>query len=163
EPDREKIEAVTQHIIAVDSDAAGARLEAELSRRLGVEKCFRVRWPESVKDANEMLMKHGAEDLAWFIDHTEPFPIDGVFEISDCRQDVLRLYENGLERGRSTGWRELDRYYTVRPGEVTALSGIPNHGKSNFLDNMAVNLARLHSWRFALFSPENLPIEQHMA
>jgi twinkle protein len=81
----------------------------------------------------------------------------------NCREDVLRLYENGFERGRSTGYRELDRYYTVRPGETTAVSGIPNHGNSNLIDNMAVNLARLHGWRFALFSPENLPLEQHMA
>ena len=149
EADGEKIGAVGRHVIAVDSDPAGARLEGELSRRLGVEKCSRVRWPEGVKDANEMLMKHGPTDLAWFIEHAEPFPIEGVFEVSDCQEDVLRLYENGFERGRSTGWQELDRYYTVRPAEVTGVSGIPNHGKSNLLDNMAVNLARLHGWSFA--------------
>src|SRR5262249_6121377 len=47
--DREKIEAIRRHVIAVDSDPPGARIEDELSRRLGVEKCSRVRWPEGVK------------------------------------------------------------------------------------------------------------------
>jgi twinkle protein len=161
--DREKIEAVKQHIIAVDSDAAGASLESELSRRLGIEKCARGRWPEGVKDANEMLIKHGADDLRWYIENVEPFPIEGVFQISDRRADLLRLYEHGFERGYLTGWRELDRFYTVRPGEFTAVTGIPSSGKSNWIDCLLVNLARLHSWNFGLFSPENLPLEQHMA
>lgn len=161
--DRDKVEAVKQHIIAVDSDAAGARLEDALSRRLGLEKCARVKWPEGSKDANDLLMKHGAEDLRWFIEHAEPFQLEGVFEISDCREDLLRLYRNGFEKGHPTGWRELDRFYTVRPGEFTAVTGIPGSGKSNWLDALLVNLARLHGWNFALFSPENLPIEQHMA
>src|SRR5262249_41934959 len=65
--DREKVESIKQHIIAVDSDAAGARLEAELIRRLGPEKCSRVRWPEGCKDANDVLSKHGAEELRWYI------------------------------------------------------------------------------------------------
>jgi twinkle protein len=163
EADREKIDAVKQHIIAVDSDAPGNRLEAELVRRLGPEKCSRVRWPEGVKDANEMLMKHGADDLRWFVENAEPFPIEGVFEIFDRREDLLRLYDHGFEHGHRTGWQKLDGYYTVRPGEFTAVTGIPSSGKSNWLDCLLINLAKLHGWNFALFSPENLPLEQHMA
>jgi twinkle protein len=159
----DKIEPVKRFIIAVDADAAGARLEDELSRRLGVEKCSTVRWPEGVKDANELLIKFGAEDLAWFIDHAEPFPIEGVIEVPDRHEDLRRLYEHGFKRGHSTGWLALDSLYTVREYETTAVTGIPGSGKSNVLDNLAVNLARLHGWSFALFSPENLPVEQHMA
>ena len=76
---------------------------------------------------------------------------------------VLALYRNGLERGHSTGWRSLDQHYTVRPGEFTVVTGIPSSGKSNWLDAMLVNLARLHGWSFGLFSPENQPIEDHIA
>jgi len=161
--DREKIEMVKQHIIAVDSDAAGVALEEELARRLGVDKCLRVRFPEGVKDANEMLTKHGAEDLSWFIGHAEPFPIEGVIEVSRCLEDLRGLYIHGPDRGRSTGWTILDKLYTVRSGEFTAVTGIPSSGKSNFIDCLLINLARLHGWRFALFSPENLPVERHIA
>ena len=51
-----------------------------------------------------MLVKHGADDLRWYIENAEPFPIEGVFQISDRRADLLRLYEHGFERGYVTGW-----------------------------------------------------------
>lgn len=161
--DWEKIQSVKHHVLAVDADVPGIHLEGELSRRLGVEKCSRVRWPEGIKDANEMLLKHGAIDLCWYIENAEAFPIQGTFTVSDCRDEILELYEHGFENGKSTGWQKLDELYRVRPGEFTAITGIPSSGKSNFLDALLVNLARLHHWGFALFSPENLPIEQHVA
>jgi twinkle protein len=38
----------------------------------------------------------------------------------------------------------------VAPGECTLVTGVPNSGKSEWLDALAVNLAELHGWRFAL-------------
>src|SRR5262249_11248862 len=90
-------------------------------------------------------------------------PIVGAVGIEDCRDAILRLYEEGRPRGVSTGWRTLDALYTVRPGELTIVTGIPSSGKSNWLDCLLVHLARHHTWRVALFSPENLPLQQHTA
>lgn len=104
EADEDKIQSVKRHILAVDTDVAGKHLEGELARRLGVEKCARVRWPERVKDANEMLVKHGPLDLAWYIENAEPFPIEGVFGPDDLKSEIFDLYEKGLEGGVSTGW-----------------------------------------------------------
>jgi twinkle protein len=159
----EQIASVHKHILAVDSDAPGCRLEDELSRRIGIEKCFRVKWPDGCKDANDVLIKHGADELRWYLENSAPFPIDGVFGVADRIDDITRLYNHGYDKGHSTGWPRLDEFYTVRPGEFTAVTGIPSSGKSNFLDAMFVNLAEIHDWRFAIFSPENLPLEQHMA
>src|SRR5262249_10543577 len=105
----------------------------------------------------------GPEELRWFIENPEPFPIEGVFEIADCRENLLRLYQKGFEQGYRTGYRNLNPLYTVRYGELTTVTGIPGSGKTNWLDDLSVNLARLHGWNFAPFSPENLPLEQHMA
>lgn len=159
----EKISAVKRHVIAVDNDGPGAFLEVELARRIGTEKCWRTRWPEGCKDANDVLMKHGAEELRWYIENAEAFPIDGAFGAPMNKDDLRRQFLRGFERGARTGWRSLDQYYTVRPGEVTVVTGIPSSGKSNFIDCLMVNLAKLHEWRFAIFSPENLPLTQHQA
>ena len=161
--DHERLGGVQRHVFALDMDAPGLALEAELARRLGPERCARVRWPEGCKDANDVLVKHGVEEVQWYIEHATPYPIEGDVGIDDYREEIQQLYERGVTRGVSTGWRALDRLYTVRSGDLTVVTGIPSSGKSNWLDCLLVNLARLHGWRFAIFSPENLPLEQHMA
>lgn len=163
EADSEQLEAVKEWIIAVDNDGPGKRLEDELARRLGREKCRRVTWPSDCKDANDVLKSFGAEVLRECLDHAEPFPLAGVFSVADVSDRVRHLYEHGWERGVSTGWSEVDQLYTVRPGEFTVVTGMPNSGKSNWLDALLVNLARDHGWQFAVFSPENQPLEDHMA
>lgn len=163
EADAEAITAVREWIIAVDSDEPGKRLEEELARRLGREKCKRVTWPDGCKDANDVLVKYGAGLLKECLDHAQPFPLSGVFSVDDLSDRIDALYENGLERGVSTGWDSMDEFYTVRPGEFTVVTGMPNSGKSNWLDCMLVQLAAQHGWNFALFSPENQPLEDHMA
>lgn len=152
-----------QHVLFVDMDEPGRKLEAELMRRLGEENCARVICPFGCKDANEVLTKHGPFALRDLIKGAQPFPVSGLFDVDRLRDKVVTLYENGYERGVLTGWQSLDHLYTVRPGEMTVLTGIPNSGKSNFLDAMLVNIAKTHGWRFGVFSPENQPLEDHVA
>jgi twinkle protein len=161
--DEEKLATVKEWIIAVDNDEPGKRLEDELARRLGREKCKRVTWPHGCKDANDVLRLYGGMCLGNILAEAQPFPINGAFEYEDTGPQVLTLHRNGWEKGVSTGWEDLDRYYTVRPGEFTVVTGMPNSGKSNWLDALCVNLALQHQWRIAVFSPENQPIEDHMA
>lgn len=161
--DEERIRAVSEWIIAVDADEPGERLEDELARRLGRERCRRVRWPEGCKDANDVLVKHGGASLRKCLEDAAPYPIKGVFDVMDLSDRIDRLYEQGWDRGVSTGWLNVDGFYTVRPGELTVVTGIPNSGKSEFMDALLVNLAKKHGWQFAVFSPENQPIEDHMA
>lgn len=157
------ISAAQHHIIAVDGDAPGRALEDELARRLGREKCRRVIWPEKCKDANEVLLSRGEMDLVLCISNAQPYPVKGVFEVLDLSDRIDNLYANGYEKGVTTGWAPLDELYTVRAGEFTVVTGIPNSGKSNFVDALHVNLAKQHGWRLAIFSPENQPLEDHMA
>jgi twinkle protein len=46
---------------------------------------------------------------------------------------------------------------------MTIVTGIPSHGKSQFLDALVMNLAKDHDWPIAVCSPENLPVERHIA
>lgn len=79
------------------------------------------------------------------------------------KQAVLEeLWDKGLPPGFATGWPSVDSLYTVVPGQMTITTGWPNSGKSEWVDALAVNLAR-QGWRIAFFSPENMPIELHVA
>jgi len=157
------IEKIKKHIIAVDNDEPGARLKAELIRRLGPEKCFVVNWPDGCKDANDVLACHGKEVLKECIDHAKPAPIAGIFEIGDIEQDIIEAYRYGFERGEKTGWVNIDNHYTVRQREWTVITGIPSHGKSEWLDALMVNLAVNSGWRFGVCSMENFPLHRHFA
>jgi twinkle protein len=150
-------------IIAVDTDGPGETLAEELARRLGHERCYRVRWSGGCKDANEVLVSHGAKVVAECVDAAQPWPVSGIITIEMIWQSVEHMYDYGLPRGVSPGWTNLARYYTVRPGELTIITGIPSHGKTFFLSAMMVELARLHQWQLALFSPENYPIKRYTA
>jgi len=156
------LEKVEKHFLAVDADAPGQRLQEELTRRLGAEKCYVVRWPDGCKDANDTLVKHGAGAIVDAINAARPAPIEGIITAGDCVDSLAARYEEGPRRGVSTGWACMDYFYTVRAGEWTAVTGIPGHGKSEWLDALAVNVALAEGWRFGVCSPENQPIEEHI-
>lgn len=159
---KERLDKVKLHVIAVDNDGPGFRLQQELIRRLGAENCSVAVWPDGCKDANDVLVKHGAEELFKRITSAKPCPIKGIITVEDVSNDVFSLYEHGSGPGLSTGWSDVDEFYTVRPGEWTAVTGIPGHGKSEFIDALLMNLSYQYGWKFALFSPENQPIAEHV-
>ena len=149
-------------VLAVDNDGPGKRLEEELARRIGPERCYRVEYPEGCKDANEVLVHHGKAALHNLVNDARPYPVEGLFTVLDYEQDVLNLYDQGINRGLLSGWKTLDELYSVRPHEWTVVTGIPGSGKSNFLDALCVKLAQLHDFKTLFFSPENWPIQRHI-
>ena len=148
-------------IIAGDNDAPGKRAIQELGRRIGVEKCFVVEYPSGCKDANDILKQYGKDELKSVLNNAKPFPVEGIVSPSNLVDIVLHEYSEGVQGGEKTGWGNLDECYTVRPGELTIVTGIPGSGKSNFVDALAVNLIKSNMWRFGFFSPENWPLQRH--
>jgi twinkle protein len=146
-------------VLAVDSDSAGQKLQAELIKRLGAAKCWLVTWPDGIKDANDALLNGS---LLPALDGAQALPVAGVFSFSDDQADVLDLYRNGLPPGWSTGWMGMDRLYRVRPGCLSVVTGVPSSGKSVWLDALLVNLMRSGK-RFAVCSPEMHPRSLHWA
>lgn len=159
----DRLKDIRCHVLAIDNDEPGKKLEAELIRRLGATKCKVVTWPEDCKDANDVLVKHGGDALWSAIENAKHVPVKGLYNVKDIVEDVIKYYELGDQRGVMTGWRGLDDIYSVRPGEWTLITGIPSHGKSEFLDALLVNLAYEEEWNIGVCSPENQPLERHAA
>jgi len=150
------------HIIGVDNDAKGEELKTRLIQRLGPAKCKEVNWPENCKDFNEVLMLYGSEMLEGVISSAPYVNIDGVISVESLCGGIFDLYDNGVQGGTPVGFDGLKDLYSVKPGEWTLVSGSPSNGKSEFLDQIQINLARDHGWRFGVCSPENQPIESHV-
>ncbi|CAA7014244.1 unnamed protein product [Microthlaspi erraticum] len=149
-------------IIATDGDGPGQALAEEVARRLGKERCWRVKWPKNgedkyFKDANEVLMALGPQSLNEAVQNAEPYPIQGLFAFKDFFDEIDAFYHrtHGHEYGVSTGWNTLDNFYSVVPGELTVVTGVPNSGKSEWIDALLCNLNHSVGWKFALCSMEN--------
>lgn len=76
--------------------------------------------------------------------------------------EVEKLWHTGLPPGDKTGWPSLDKFYSVAEGQLTVVTGWPGSGKSEWLDALLVNLMH-QGWHTCYFSPENQPVELHMA
>jgi twinkle protein len=156
---RAHLDKAKEIVLAVDGDEAGRRVAEELARRLGKERCYKVQWPESCKDANDVLtMEDGCRQLQAVIADATPWPIRGLHTFNDYWSELLHYWQMGSHQedvGMSTGWESLDQLYKVVPGELSVVTGIPNSGKSEWLDALVMNLARQHNWIFALCSLEN--------
>jgi twinkle protein len=154
----DQLEKVKRVLIATDADGPGTNLANELARRLGKDKCLRVAFPEindvAIKDPNECLVEHGKDVLRECITNATPWPIDGLYNLSIFEDAVLALYRGDGVKPLSTGFHEMDRAFKVLPGQFIVVTGIPNHGKSRWLDQVAVQMARLHGWKWCMFSPE---------
>ena len=148
-------------VLAVDNDSAGEALKEELVRRIGRGKCWQVEWPEDAKDSNEVLLKHGAEFLREVIDGAVQLPLEGVYTATSYSNSIEEIYNSGMGRGASTGLNEIDQLFTVAPG-LHIVTGVPGSGKSEFIDQLMVNLAQNDHWKFAVCSFEN-PVHLHIA
>ena len=102
-------------------------LAEELARRLGRDRCWRVRWPSEAalsaaaadaadqgstsaarKDANEVLVKDSPETLQALVQEADPYPIRGLFKCaapltlpseSLAVHGVARYFSCGAEQG----------------------------------------------------------------
>ncbi len=148
--------------LCFDTDNAGRRLRDEFADRLGKEKCVYAEFKDC-KDANDCLQKYDLQSIIESISEAKKFPLTGVFTINDISDEIDDMYINGLEGGKKTGHDTLDGLITYVKGYITTITGIPGHGKSDFLDDIILRLFLHHGWKTSFYSPENKPTKLHFS
>jgi twinkle protein len=157
----EVLEQVEEVVLVCDADYKGKRLRDELGKRLGVDRCSYVEYPDGCKDINEVLVKFGSDKVIELLLSPEPM-MRGLETVRGHRDELVRYYNEGLEAGICTGVEAFDDVYTLKFGLITLVTGIPEIKKSVFLDNMTVRYAEAHDLHIAMFSPETKPLEFHI-
>lgn len=156
----DRLNDVNQFIIWTDNDAPGIALRLELIRRLGEERCLIVN--SDLKDANEVLIAKGETYVNEAIEKATPAKLSGIINVSDEDAELMSIYNNGLPPGDSTGINELDNLITWEHFRLTVVTGIPSHGKSEFVDFIMMRLMCFQNWKIAYYSPENYPRALHL-
>lgn len=149
-------------LIATDNDAAGRNLRLQLAERFGLERCKYLEFG-AFKDVNEVLIAEGIEGVLKRKQRALEFPLEGVFTIADYDEAINDLYQNGLDRGCAIGMGEFDNHLRFVQGYITTVTGIPGHGKSDLVDQIALKLSLNHNWKGAFYSPENKPTQLHVS
>jgi twinkle protein len=130
-------------LIATDMDEQGELAAAEIMQRLG-DRCYRVNLP--TKDINELLQKNGYEQARWMLECAyqearwkDPETLRSVL---DFESDIDDFFENQSDdtQGFGSGWEKLDEEdIKFRPNELWGVCGINGHGKSMWLNQLALN------------------------
>jgi twinkle protein len=141
---------VERFVIATDNDEAGRKLREELGRRLDKEKCFQVTYPEDCKDFNEVYVKHGKEAVVDTVINIKDWPLEGIIAMDDMFETVCDWYLNGYPKGDAAGIAGFDDLLTFAPGQLTTITGIPGHGKDEFMNWVMTSLAQRKEWSFAI-------------
>lgn len=154
---KDQIEKAKRILIAADADQPGEKLAEELSRRVGRHRCWLIKYPDDCKDANDVLLKHGKDVLAKCVEEATPWPVEGLFEAAKYFPELDNLFENGMGEAVSTGMAAIDPYFKIAPGLLTVVTGNPNAGKSNWVNQVLLNVARSHGYISAVCSFETQP------
>jgi twinkle protein len=150
---RDRLRRVKRFILAVDADPPGQRLAAELVRRIGAARCSFVVYPDGCKDLNEVRKQGGPDAVNDVLNNAKQYPVRGLYRLSEY--PALPPLQPV-----SIGWPIFDGIYAgngwfkLFPGEFMVITGIPSHGKSTWVLNLLVNIARSQHWRSAVFSAE---------
>jgi len=150
----------TKIILAVDADEPGQMLKQEFIRRLGAENCYIVDF-EDCKDANEYLVKHGADTLNNAIHNAQQVPLENVTTLKNVEGELKDFVKHGFKPGFQVGLQNFDEVFSTYTGQFITVTGIPSSGKSDFVDQMVVGYNKMYGWKTAFASPENQPIYLH--
>ena len=78
------------------------------------------------------------------------------------KQSIDELSTVGLPQGLYTGVKNLDNIFRLDKGRLITITGIPNYGKSEFVDFLTTTYNKKYGMKTLYFSPENQPVSFHL-
>jgi twinkle protein len=146
---------VKQFIWCGDEDAAGLLLREDMMKMLGAPRFHFINWPEGIKDANDMLLKDGPEDLLDRVTKGSlPWPIEDIYRLSKLPEPApMVLWEPGFV--------EWERKIMLSPRTLSVVTGHPGHGKTAVWAQIWYNIVRTYCIPICVATFETRP-KPHM-
>jgi len=86
-----------------------------------------------------------------------------MLDMDEAFERLREIRRNGLPHGISTGWAQLDKYFTFPPtGQLNLVTGAPGSGKSEWLDSLCLNMIQNLNWKIFVYNPENFPADFYL-
>jgi twinkle protein len=134
-----------------DGDGAGHILREDMVKLLGAARFWFIEWPEGIKDANDMLLKDGAEALRELVsDGALPWPVNGLYRLSELPEPApMVLWEPGFPQ-----W---ERKIMLAPRTLSVVTGHPGMGKTFLWNQIWFNVVQKYGIPFCGASFETRP------
>jgi replicative DNA helicase len=85
-----------------------------------------------------------------------------IVGVSDYEKEIYDDYDaKKMYETYDTGWKNMPVKLALQ--RLNVLTGIANTGKSEWFDQVMINTAKLHNWRWLVYSPENFPVKLHIS
>jgi twinkle protein len=143
-------------VLAVDRDRQGVILLHELAMRFGRGRCKYLRYPDGCNDLNAVLHAQGSAAIAETIKAAPWVQVQGLALLNE-------LPPLPVPTPHPCGIPLLQEKYFLRRGDMTVVTGIPGHGKTTLLNDIACRMAGIHGWRTCFASFEQPPQNEHRA
>lgn len=89
--------------------------------------------------------------------------LPSVLPKGHLKERIKTIRTTGLPQGYFTGVSNLDNVFRFDKGRLITITGVPNCGKSEFVDFYATTLNKRYGLKTLYFSPENQPCEFHLS
>jgi len=133
----DSLQDMAKIILALDTDTAGQQGARKLARRIGFDKCWNLVLPDH--DANDVLVRYGAQALVDAVTYAERFEVSGVLSAADVMLQAFGVEEVG-DVGLLSPWPNVNTVLGrrgVQPGEIIVLSARVKTGKTTYATQWA--------------------------
>lgn len=89
--------------------------------------------------------------------YSADMPLTDIFQAQDLRDQMLYRFENGIAMGETTYFDNVDEFFRWKRGQFNVFTGIGNHGKSTFLNQLLLMKSLKEGTRWGVYSPEQYP------
>ncbi len=153
----DKLTKLERILIAYDADDEGQKGARAVAKRLGIEKCYLVRFPEGLHDVNDYFLKGGTpEGFRQLLAEARPFDVETVTSFTQAlerltEERVLRAWDQIED---TVPWPNVQKLVKRwRPGDLIILSSPPKIGKTTLAVGVLLHWA-LRDFPVLLYSLE---------
>lgn len=156
------IDEADEIIICGDSDRPGRKLVKRLLDHYAV-KARLAQLPPSCKDISEVYQRFGAEEVRRIIAEAKRVGNEEVYDTELHKQDIVEVMLGHYDHGYEIGMGPLTDhiFHPTSDGGLIILTGIPNSGKTDFLNCMMTHLMCHCHKKIAFFSFELTDKRKH--
>ena len=142
-------------VVCGDQDRKGRTLVRRLLA-MYADRALLAELPQGCKDVSEVYAQFGADEVRRIILEAKELGMEEVYTVADHEQEIMRVMMGHYDRGYSIGMGELtDKVLHLNSGGgLIVVSGVPNSGKTDFLNCVMAHLIFQRQKRVGFFSFE---------